>query len=89
MEFTWDKTSSTAENTKTAANNMGLELRSDFAASSGYTDGLAVYGNYAHGDETLEQIFTKANLPRLAALKAAWDPDNVFAYNNPLPTSYK
>ncbi|KAI0398686.1 hypothetical protein F4802DRAFT_592432 [Xylaria palmicola] len=70
-----------------AANNMGREIRSDFVATSGYQD-LAVYVNYAYGDESLEQIYGERKLPRLAALKAKWDPENVFAYNNPLPTTY-
>ncbi|KAI5867521.1 hypothetical protein GGS23DRAFT_612659 [Durotheca rogersii] len=68
-------------------NALGRELRQDFAAVSGYS-GLSVYVNYAHGDETLEQIYGANKLPRLAKLKAQYDPKNVFAFNNPLPTRY-
>lgn len=70
-----------------AANALGRELRSEFAATSGYPD-LSVYVSYAWGDETLEQIYGKEKLPRLAALKKKWDPDNVFRYNHALPTEY-
>lgn len=73
---------------------LGRELRTDFAATSGYQNesglegGLAVYVNYAHGDESLESIYRADKLPRLAALKKTWDPDNVFAYHLALPTEY-
>ncbi|RDW91774.1 hypothetical protein BP5796_01168 [Coleophoma crateriformis] len=73
--------------TAAAAAALAVELRKDFAATSGYPE-LAVYINYAHGDETLEQKYGADKLPRLAALKKTWDPDNVFGYNNALPTSY-
>ncbi|RYP20632.1 hypothetical protein DL765_002703 [Monosporascus sp. GIB2] len=68
-----------------AANALARELRRDFAATSGYPD-LSVYVSYAHGDETVQQIYGKDKLPRLVALKRKWDPHNVFAYNNALPT---
>ncbi|KAI1778736.1 FAD-binding domain-containing protein [Hypoxylon cercidicola] len=51
-----------------AANSFARELRSGFAATSGYPD-LAVYVSYAKGDENLEQICGKDKLPRLVALK--------------------
>lgn len=70
-----------------AGDELGLELRSDFAATSGFSD-LAVYVNYAHGDESLEQIYGAAQLPILAAIKKKWDPSNVFGFNNALPTEY-
>lgn len=70
-----------------AANDFAREMRSDLAATSGFSD-LSVYVSYAHGDETLEQIYGKEKLPRLAALKRTWDPDNVFGFNNALPTEY-
>ena len=75
-----------------AARKIGLELRADFAATSGYEDelegGLATYVNYAYGDEPLEHIYRADKLPRLAALKKTWDPNNVFAYHLALPTEY-
>ncbi|KAH7305515.1 hypothetical protein B0I35DRAFT_381689 [Stachybotrys elegans] len=73
--------------TQEKAMQYGREFRDDFGSHSGRDD-LAVYINSAQGDETLEQIYGARNLPRLAALKAQWDPDNVFRYNFPLPTSY-
>ncbi|KAJ2980602.1 hypothetical protein NUW58_g6900 [Xylaria curta] len=59
------------------AESLALELRSDFAATSGFPT-LTVYVNYAHGDESLEQIYGSTKLPRLAALKKKWDPRNVY-----------
>ena len=70
-----------------AGNQLGRELRNSWAATSGYPE-LSVYVNYAHGDETLEQRYGRDKLPRLASLKKTWDPSNVFAYNNALPTKY-
>lgn len=46
----------------------------------------AIYINYSRGDESLEEVFGD-KLPRLVQLKKKWDPSNVFAFNNPLPTS--
>ncbi|KAI1495977.1 FAD-binding domain-containing protein [Biscogniauxia marginata] len=69
------------------ANALASELRQDIAATSGYPD-LAVYVNYSHGDETIEQIYGKDKLPKLVQLKKAWDPSNVFKYSNALPTEY-
>jgi hypothetical protein len=66
---------------------MGLELRNDFKIAAGNKNG-DVFANYARGDETLEQIYSKEKLPRLARLKKTWDPSNIFAYNHPLPTKY-
>ena len=70
-----------------AGDQLGRELRDNWALTSGYPE-LTVYINYAHGDETLEQRYGSEKLPRLASLKKKWDPDNVFAYNNALPTTY-
>ncbi|KAF2962798.1 hypothetical protein GQX73_g10776 [Xylaria multiplex] len=71
---------------------LGRELRADYAATSGYEKelkgGLAAYVNYARGDEPLENIYRTDKLPRLAALKRTWDPNNVFAYHLALPTRY-
>lgn len=69
------------------ADKFAVALRSDLAATSGY-DGLAVYQNYAWGDETMEQIYGARKLPKLAKLKAQYDPDNVFRFYHNLPTSY-
>ncbi|KAI5918786.1 hypothetical protein F4810DRAFT_690548 [Camillea tinctor] len=69
------------------ANRLAHEIRHDFQATSGYPD-LSVYINYAYGDESLEQKYGAEKLPRLIALKQKWDPNNVFGYNNPLPTEH-
>ncbi|KAI9789483.1 MAG: hypothetical protein M1816_006025 [Peltula sp. TS41687] len=82
LSFTW--TDPSAEN---AANAMARQLREEFTATSGYP-GLNVYVSYAHGDESLEAIYGADKLPRLAQLKRQWDPQNVFAFNNALPTKY-
>jgi FAD/FMN-containing dehydrogenase len=63
------------------------EVRNDFVQTSGY--GFhAAYMNFAQGDETIEQVYSERKLPRLSQLKATWDPDNVFRYHFPIPTSY-
>lgn len=82
IDFTW-----TDSSVEEASNDMAKEIRSDIVATSGY-DQLAVYVSYAHGDETLEQMFGVDKLPRLAALKRTWDPDNVFSFYHALPMQY-
>jgi hypothetical protein len=69
--------------------NLCRELRDSWSRTGGYAkEGGTIYVNYARGDEPLESVWGVEKLPRLAALKKKWDPNNVFAYNNPLPTSY-
>ncbi|KAL8666834.1 MAG: hypothetical protein Q9202_001074 [Teloschistes flavicans] len=70
-----------------AGDGLARELRDSWAATSGYAE-LSVYVNYARGDEKLRQRYGSRKLPRLAGLKRKWDPRNVFAYNNALPTEY-
>lgn len=70
-----------------AANILARELQRDFTKTSGFDD-ISVYVSYAHGDETVEQIYSKEKLPRLVSLKKEWDPGNVFRYNNSLPLDY-
>ncbi|KAF5688765.1 6-hydroxy-D-nicotine oxidase [Fusarium denticulatum] len=65
----------------------GEEIRRDVAATSGYPE-ITTFVNYAHGDETLEQIYGKDKLARLTGLKKIWDPKEVFSFNNGLPTTY-
>ncbi|KAI1433773.1 hypothetical protein GGR50DRAFT_695729 [Xylaria sp. CBS 124048] len=72
---------------KGPSNDVSVKIRSELVATSGYDD-LAVYVNYANGDETPEQIYGKDKLPRLVALKNKYDPHNVFRWYNGLPTSY-
>ena len=72
-----------------AGDSFGRELRDGWTMTGGYAQqGGAIYVNYAHGDESLENVYGVHKLPRLAALKKKWDPTRVFAYNNVLPTSY-
>ncbi|KAF4953187.1 hypothetical protein FGADI_6162 [Fusarium gaditjirri] len=80
---------STIHNSETdnALTRFGEEIRRDIAATSGYSE-ITTFVNYAHGDETLEQIYGKDKLARLAALKKIWDPNEVFSFNNGLPTWY-
>ncbi|KAK6957468.1 hypothetical protein Daesc_000254 [Daldinia eschscholtzii] len=73
--------------TRNASIALGLELRDDLVATSGYPE-ITVFVNYAHGDEKLEQIYGKDKLPRLAKLKKTWDPNHLFSFNNKLPHHY-
>lgn len=73
--------------TEAASIALGLELRDDLVATSGYPE-LTVFINYAHGDEKIEQIYGREKLPRLASLKNIWDPNHFFSYNNGLPNQY-
>ncbi|KAI0147393.1 Glucooligosaccharide oxidase [Xylariaceae sp. FL1272] len=66
------------EETQQAGAEAAFNIRSAFAETSGY-DGLAVYVSYAHGDETLEEMYG-SNLPRLLELKKKWDPKNLFRF---------
>lgn len=70
-----------------AAAATGRVIREELAETSGY-GGLAVYVNYAHGDETIEEVYGERKLPRLAELKRKYDPDNAFGYYHALPTVY-
>ena len=60
----------------------------DALASTAGTDGLQVYVSYSHGDETLEQRYSREKLPRLAALKKAIDPSGLFNAYHPVPSVY-
>ncbi|KAK1634585.1 hypothetical protein BDP81DRAFT_472904 [Colletotrichum phormii] len=82
FELTWSSGEGEA-----AAIALAQDLRRDFVATSGYDD-LAVYVNYASGNETLEQRYGATKLKRLAETKKKWDPEQVFGYSNPLPTKY-
>lgn len=80
MSFGWN-----SSETHQAGIETGEKIRAAFAATSGYA-GLASYVNYAHGDETLTQMFGEY-VPRLRELKDVWDPDNVFGYFHGLTTT--
>lgn len=82
FELTWSSGVGEA-----AAISLAQDLSRDFVATSGYDD-LAVYVNYASGNETLEQRYGATKLKRLAETKKKWDPEQVFGYSSPLPTKY-
>ncbi|CAJ2505665.1 Uu.00g130590.m01.CDS01 [Anthostomella pinea] len=84
LVFTLDSDNAT---TVDAVTKLGPEIRNDIFVTSGYPD-LAVYLNYAHGDEPIESLYGRNKLPRLAELKGKWDPNNVFSFHHALPTSY-
>ncbi|KAI1120194.1 Glucooligosaccharide oxidase [Nemania abortiva] len=84
LQFSWQQpVSASAVNEST---DFALELRDDFQATSGYNN-LTVYVNYAHGDETPEQIYRADKLARLRELKNIWDPKNMFRFYNPIIVS--
>lgn len=87
MQMRWSPNATDAVSVEEAAVSTAKELRSKFVATSGY-DNLAVYLNYAFGDETVEEVYGASKLPRLAQIKKEYDPNNVFTFNNPLPTAY-
>uniref|UniRef100_A0A0B7K4I8 FAD-binding PCMH-type domain-containing protein n=1 Tax=Bionectria ochroleuca TaxID=29856 RepID=A0A0B7K4I8_BIOOC len=66
---------------------LGQSIRDAFAKTSEYHQ-LSVYVSYAHGDESLEQVFGIEKLPRLTALKKKWDSQNAFGYSHALPTEH-
>lgn len=68
-------------------NTFWAPARDEFARSSGYGR-LAVYGNYARGDEGPEAWYGSKNLARLAALKQKYDPNELFSVNNPVPLNW-
>ncbi|KAI9374704.1 hypothetical protein BJX61DRAFT_264134 [Aspergillus egyptiacus] len=84
IQGTWQEGDKDA---KVATQTLARQLRSMLAATSGYGD-LAVYVNYAKGDETLEQIYGARKLRRLAELKRRYDPGNVFRFHHSLPVDY-
>lgn len=73
--------------TAQGAATYGSQLRSQFAAYSGYNT-PTVFVNYARGDEKIEDVYGADKLPRLAQLKQKYDPNNLFAYGHPIPLSY-
>lgn len=71
-----------------AGDRLGAMLRASWTEKGGYREyGGACYINYGRGDESLETIYGD-KLPRLMELKEKWDPSDVFAFKNNLPTSW-
>ncbi|KAI1170035.1 hypothetical protein F4777DRAFT_592257 [Nemania sp. FL0916] len=81
INFTWLEKNQTSA---TAVQKLARKIRQGFVDTSGYP-GLSVYVNYAYGDESLDQIYGKENLPRLVRLKKTWDPNGIFRFSNQLP----
>ena len=78
-----------ADNTSTEASIEFLpdQMRLAIAETAG-TDGLAAYVGFSKGDESLESLFSRDNLPALAELKTKYDPEGWFNAYHPLPTLY-
>ncbi|CAH0054697.1 unnamed protein product, partial [Clonostachys solani] len=87
--FQWEKTNGHGLDTDAleVSTLLGQSFQDAFAKTSEYHQ-LSAYVSYSHGDESLEQVFGRENLPRLAALKKKWDSQNAFAYSHVLPTEY-
>ncbi|KIM92951.1 hypothetical protein OIDMADRAFT_96286, partial [Oidiodendron maius Zn] len=62
-------------------NQFGQEVRRLAQKGSGSTD-LETYVNFGHGDEGPAAWYSARKLPALRALKAVYDPGNLFRYYN-------
>ncbi|KAL4926725.1 FAD-binding oxidoreductase [Aspergillus undulatus] len=71
-----------------AVNEFATLGRQEFAKTSGF-DQLAVYSNYARGDEGPIAWYGERKLPMLSALKRKWDPEQRFSVNNPVPLHWR
>jgi hypothetical protein len=63
-----------------------LASRSLFQKTSGFAE-LSLYSNYAHGDEGVNAWYSAEKVQQLIKLKALWDPNRLFSWTNPLPSS--
>lgn len=70
------------------ATAFGNNLREGLHNASGSAD-LHAYVNYAHGDETLQELygFEPWRLSRLETLKTKYDPEGRFDFYSPIPQS--
>lgn len=84
---TWGISFPSANGTDASIANLPQQLRETIARSAG-TDGLNVYVGFSNGDEPLEAVFSRENLPRLANTKREYDPEGLFNAYHPLPTRY-
>ncbi|KAI9699566.1 MAG: hypothetical protein M1820_007064 [Bogoriella megaspora] len=64
-------------------NAFAQQARANFTAVNGFPQD-EIYVLYGHGDEDQATLYSAKNLPRLKALKAQWDPLNVYKYTYPL-----
>ncbi|PWY89912.1 FAD-binding domain-containing protein [Aspergillus heteromorphus CBS 117.55] len=74
------------EDLEQRATNLGQELRNILFHGSGRED-LRAYVNYAHGDETPQQLYgsEKWRQQRLRTLKEKYDPNGKFSFYAPIP----
>lgn len=63
---------------------MFQRARSKVQATSGF-DQLAVYVNFAHGDEGPAAWYSAEKLKNLTRLKRKWDPKELFSFYQPVP----
>lgn len=68
------------------AHEYGLRLRKHLLDKSDDPTRLRAYVNYAHGTESLEEVYgwDESRLARLRKLKAKWDPKNRMRYYMPI-----
>ncbi|RDW58819.1 hypothetical protein BP6252_13295 [Coleophoma cylindrospora] len=70
-----------------AADTLFKTARSAVQATSGF-DQLAVYVNFAHGDEGPAIWYSPEKLDNLTRLKRKWDPTELFSFYQPVPLYY-
>ena len=65
--------------------DFGEKIRQTLHAASGSSE-LHAYVNYAHGDETKQQIYGYESwrIPRLQQIKRVYDPQNRFRWFAPI-----
>ncbi|KAI1267841.1 FAD-binding domain-containing protein [Xylariaceae sp. FL1019] len=68
------------------AQEFGLRLRNYLLAGSDDPAHLRAYVNYAHGTESLSEVYgwNEERLTRLKSLKAEWDPENKMRFYMPI-----
>ncbi|KAI0199451.1 FAD-binding domain-containing protein [Astrocystis sublimbata] len=68
------------------AQELGLRLRNHLLEGSDDPTRLRAYVNYAHGTESLEEVYgwDEGRLARLKSLKAKWDPENRMRFYMPI-----
>jgi hypothetical protein len=70
-----------------AANKLFKNARGAVQATSGFKH-LAVYLNFAHGDEGPAVWYSLEKLDNLTHLKRKWDPKALFSFYQPVPLHY-
>ena len=69
-----------------AAEELGKKMRAYLQEGSDDPTHLRAYVNYAHGDESLEEVYgwDEWRLKKLRELKALWDPENRMRFYVPI-----